>query len=127
MQTGTLPDQKNPPVEHVKGHTRCRTKTLILLRGECIHVKQEDADWLVYHLIPSGASTTSLDLVRSTCLDPSVVEESLARLERYCLIERNGGKVRMLTFGESLIHNQIRYDKDLPFTIENGMIKEKRK
>jgi hypothetical protein len=90
-------------------------------------VKQEDTDWLVYHLIPPGASSTTEVLVRKSGLDPSVIEESLARLERYCLIERNGGKVRVLTFGESLIHNQIHYEKDLPFTIENGVIKEKRK
>jgi hypothetical protein len=90
-------------------------------------VKQEDTDWLVYHLIPPAAPTTSRDLVKKSGLDPSVIEASLARLERYCLIERNGGKVRVLTFGESLIHNQIHYDKDLPFTIENGVIREKRK
>ncbi len=89
-------------------------------------MKQEDTDWLVYHLIPPDASTTSQDLVRKSGLDPSVVEESLARLERYCLIERNGGKVRVLTFGESLVRNQMVYDKDLPFTIENGVIRQKR-
>ncbi len=89
-------------------------------------MKQEDTDWLVYHLIPPGASTTSRDLVRESGLDPSVIEESLARLERYCLIERNGGKVRILTFGESLVRNQMIYDKDLPFTIGNGVIREKR-
>jgi hypothetical protein len=127
MQKSILQDQKNPPVENIVGHTPLRTKTLIRLRGECIPVKQEDMDWLVYHLIPPGASTTSQDLVRSSGLDPSVIDESLQRLERYCLIEQNSGKVRVLTFGESLIHNQVRYEKDLPFTIENGVIREKKK
>ncbi len=55
------------------------------------------------------------------------MEDSLARLERYCLIERNGSQVRMLTFGEALVSNQFRYEKDLPFIIENGVIKARRK
>jgi len=90
-------------------------------------VKQEETDWLVYHLIPPDAPSTTEVLVRKSGLDPSVIEASLERLERYCLIERSCDKVRLLTFGESLIHNQMHYEKDLPFTIENGVIKEKRK
>jgi hypothetical protein len=90
-------------------------------------VKQEDADWRVYHLIPPGAPTTIEALAEKSGFDPSRIEESLERLERYCLIERSGGNVRMLNFGESLIRNQCRYEKDLPFTIENGVIKAKRK
>jgi len=33
----------------------------------------------------------------------------------------------MLTLGEALIKNQVNYEEDLPFTIENGVIREKKK
>lgn len=104
-----------------------RTKTLIRLRGECIQVKQEDVDWQVYHLIPPAAPTTAEELAEKCGFGLPVIEDSLARLERYCLVERNAGVVRVLTFGESLIRNQITYEKDLPFTLENGVIRAKRK
>ena len=90
-------------------------------------MKQEDADWRVYHLIPPGASTTAAALAEQSGLDPSVIEDSLSRLERSCLIERDGDSVRMLNFGEALIRNQCKYEKDLPFIIENGVIRAKRK
>jgi hypothetical protein len=93
---------------------------------ECIQVKQEDADWRIYHAIPPNTST-SIETLTSACgLAPEIVEESLARLERYCLISRNDTEVRVLSFGEALINNQIQYDKDLPYTIENGVIKARR-
>ncbi len=90
-------------------------------------MKQEDADWLVYHQIPPSEPITVGALTERCGLAPSVMEDSLARLERYCLIERNGMEVRMLTFGEALVRNQFRYEEDLPFVIENGVIKERRK
>lgn len=90
-------------------------------------MKQEDADWLVYHQIPPAEPITVEALTGRCGLEPSVMEDSLARLERYCLIERNGSQVRMLTFGEALVRNQFKYEEDLPFVIENGVIKERRK
>jgi len=93
---------------------------------ECIQVKQEDADWRIYHAIPPD-TPTSIGTLTSACgLAPEIVEESLARLERYCLISRNGTEVRVLSFGEALINNQAQYDKDLPYTIENGVIRARR-
>ena len=93
---------------------------------ECIQVKQEDADWRIYHAIPPNTSTSPEALIQTCGLAPDIVEESLARLERYCLISRNDTEVRVLSFGEALINNQIQYDKDLPYTIENGVIKARR-
>ncbi|HEX3001517.1 MAG TPA: MarR family transcriptional regulator [Methanoregula sp.] len=90
-------------------------------------MKQEDTDWLVYHRIPP-ASPIAVEILAGHCgLEQSVVENSLSRLERACLIERAGQEVRMLTFGEALIKNQFKYEEDLPFVIENGVIKEKKK
>ena len=88
-------------------------------------MKEEDRDWLVYHLIPEGASVTAGALAAACGLELPDVEASLARLENSCLVERDGSSVRLLSFGEALIKNQVKYENDLPFTIENGVIREK--
>jgi len=90
-------------------------------------VKEEDLDWLVYHRLPEGTTVTAELLAEKCGLALSEVETSLARLERSCLVEQNGGMVRLLSFGEALIRNQVKYEQDLPFTIENGVIREKKK
>lgn len=90
-------------------------------------MKDEDADWLVYHRIPVNAPITEEDLPAACDIDARTIAASLARLERSCLIERSGKNIRMLNFGEALLRNQFKYEKDLPFTIENGVIKEKKR
>jgi hypothetical protein len=90
-------------------------------------VKEEDVDWLVYHRIPAGAPVTADTLASGCGLGMPEVEASLTRLERSCLVERAGNAVRLLSFGEALIRNQVKYEKDLPFTIENGVIREKKR
>ena len=90
-------------------------------------MKEEDADWLIYHLIVKDPAITMERLVDLSGLDPCTVNASLDRLERYLLIERSGGKLRSLSFGESLIRCQVKYSEDLPYTIENGVIKERKK
>ena len=90
-------------------------------------MKEEDVDWLVYHQLPDGAPVT-IDTLATRCgLGLPDVEASLIRLERSCLVERTEISVRMLTLGEALIKNQVKYEEDLPFTIENGVIREKKK
>lgn len=90
-------------------------------------MKEEDVDWLVYHQLPDGAPVP-MEILATRCgLGLPEVEASLIRLERSCLVEWTGSSVRMLTLGEALIKNQVKYEEDLPFTIENGVIKEKKK
>ena len=90
-------------------------------------MKEEDVDWLVYHQLPDGAPVT-IDALATRCgLGLPDVEASLIRLERSCLVERTEISVRMLTLGEALIKNQVKYEEDLPFTIENGVIRVKKK
>jgi hypothetical protein len=89
-------------------------------------VKEEDADWMVYHRIPENGPVPEDALVTACGLDRGIVTASLARLERSCLIERSGGNVRMLSFGEALLKNQCRYEPDLPYRIENGVIKARK-
>ena len=90
-------------------------------------MKEADADWLVYHRIPEGTPVTPDELASRCGLGLPEVEASLARLERSCIVERTGNTVRLLSFGEALIKNQVKYEKDLPFTIENGVIREKKR
>jgi hypothetical protein len=90
-------------------------------------VKEEDIDWLVYHQLPEGAPVSPDTLAARCGLKIPEVEASLIRLECSCLIERTGSSVRMLSFGEARIRNQLKYGEDLPFMIENGVIKEKKK
>jgi hypothetical protein len=90
-------------------------------------VKEEDADWLIYHLIVNEPAIMVERLVVLSGLDSVMVHASLKRLERYLLIERDGDKLRALNFGESLIRCQVKYSEDLPYTIENGVIKERKK
>jgi len=89
-------------------------------------VKEEDADWLIYHLIVNEPSISVEGLVTASGLDPCIVDASLKRLERYLLVDWTEGKLRALNFGEALIRCQIQYSKDLPYTIENGVIKERK-
>jgi uncharacterized Zn finger protein len=89
-------------------------------------VKEEDADWLIYHLIVKEPSISAENLVTASGLDPGAVDASLKRLERYLLIEYDEGSVRALSFGEALIRCQVKYSKDLPYTIENGVIKQRK-
>jgi hypothetical protein len=90
-------------------------------------VKDEDVDWLVYHRITEGAPVTADALAAACGLGIPEVEASVRRLERSCLVERAEGSIRVLSFGEALIRNQVKYEEDLPFTIENGVIKEKKR
>jgi uncharacterized Zn finger protein len=90
-------------------------------------VKEEDADWLIYHLIVNESAITVERLVVLSGLDSVTMNASLERLERYLLIERDGDKLRVLNFGESLIRCQVKYSDDLPYTIENGVIRERKK
>jgi len=81
---------------------------------------------MVYHRIPENSAISETDLQSACDLDAGSLASSLDRLERSCLVERSGGAVRMLNFGESLLRNQCKYESGLPFIIENGVIKEKK-
>ncbi|HQD25334.1 MULTISPECIES: hypothetical protein [Methanoculleus] len=90
-------------------------------------MREEDLDWAVYHGIPQSGSITVEDLVATTGFEPGAVRASLERLEHYLLIRRSGEAVRLLSIEESLIECQCRHTKeDLPFVIENGVIRAKR-
>ena len=82
---------------------------------------------MIYHIIAREPGVTTENLAAASGFDVATTESSLARLQQAFLIERNEDKVRVLSFGESLIKNQVKYSEDLPFVIENGLIKEKKR
>lgn len=90
-------------------------------------MKDEDIDWLIYHLLVQAKTTTPEDLAARSGLDYSTVVTSLQRLEKNLLIEQVNGSARVISISESLIRCKVKYDANLPFTIENGVIKPKKK
>jgi Mn-dependent DtxR family transcriptional regulator len=89
-------------------------------------MKEEDTDWMIYHIIAGKPAVTTGDLVSASGLDAAAVASSLARLRQALLIEREEDTVRVLSFGECLIKTQVKYANDFPFVIEDGVIKEKK-
>jgi DNA-binding MarR family transcriptional regulator len=90
-------------------------------------VREEDLDWLLYHRIPEKDGISIEDLIEAIGCDPATVTASLERLERYCLIQRSGEMVRLLSFQESLVKCHCKHMEDLPFFYEDGVIKAKKK
>ena len=89
-------------------------------------MKEEDADWLIYHLIGQKGEVTADVLSYESGLDAAVVASSLDRLDRYLLIDRTGGKIRALSVGEALVKCHAKNDGTLPYVIENGVIKARK-
>jgi hypothetical protein len=105
------------------------TETITLIRHheECITMKDEDTDWLIYHLVAQQPYWTTDGLVSASGFEMSAVEKSLGRLEQDMLLEREDGRVRVLAVGESLLLCQTKNAKDLPYCIEQGVIRERKK
>ena len=90
-----------------------------------IEVREEDIDWTVYHAIATRKETTIDELDADLSLSYADIESSVERLEHSCLIGKREGKVVLLSIQEMMLVNRIRNAKDLPFTIEGGVIKVK--
>ena len=95
--------------------------------GNNVKVKEEDTDWIIYHIIAREPAVTIEKLVAASGLDVAAVESSLARLQQSLLVDRTEDKARVLSFGESLIKTQAKYSDDFPIVFENGVIKEKKR
>jgi len=89
-------------------------------------VKEEDADWIIYHLVAQKESITTEELTALSEMDAETVCSSLARLERYLLIECSGNSVRVLTIGEAILKCQIKNTMDPGFEIVDGVIKARK-
>ncbi|MDO8842658.1 MAG: MarR family transcriptional regulator [Methanocalculus sp.] len=88
-------------------------------------MKDEEVDWDIYHRITLGQAKTIPDLVKVTGYSEESVLASVTRLVTYLMIARHGDQVRPLELEEMLLSCKIRYTKDLPVTIEGGIIRLK--
>jgi sugar-specific transcriptional regulator TrmB len=88
-------------------------------------VKEEDQDWLIYHLLADPGHAGVKDLSERAGIPPGRVEESLRRLERQLLVQRKEGEYSVLSVQEIMLRCQCRYDPRLPYEIENGVVKMK--
>jgi len=95
--------------------------------AESIQVKDEEIDWLVYHYIAGHDGVAVKELARVCAFSENTVEASLKRLENNLLIECRDRKAYALSINESLIRCQVKYDSNLPYSIENGVIRAKKR
>ncbi|MCX6700153.1 MAG: MarR family transcriptional regulator [Methanomicrobiales archaeon] len=89
-------------------------------------VKDEDVDWIVYHILSNGGAKTEASLVGETGLPAGDIVESLTRLELNLLIECRNGTYDILSIPEMLFRCQCRHSQDMPVIIEDGVIKVKK-
>ncbi len=90
-------------------------------------MRDEDLDWLCYMTLSRGPGSATVDeLAAATGLDADAVAASAARLERALLARREGDRVLLLAIQDSLLLCQVRYGKDVPFVVEDGVIRVRR-
>lgn len=90
-------------------------------------MKEEHLDWLLYRVLAEGSFLSISELTEKTGLQPAEVERSLQRLDRVHLIERKGNEVRTLSLHEILIRYHLASTDDLPYYLENNVIRLKRR
>jgi len=88
-------------------------------------VKSEELDWIVYHIIAREGSASPDELAHELQVEREVIESSIARLGNGLLTGVRGGRVYPLSIQESIISCRLKYAKDLPFTIKDGVITAK--
>ncbi len=86
-------------------------------------MRDEECDWCTYHLVAEKEAVTIQDLLGCTGLPRDTIEASVDRLVRAKLIVRTGDVLKILSFPEMLVLQQIEDDPNCPFVIEQGVIK----
>ena len=89
-------------------------------------MREEDLDWLVYHLLRDGALQDNDCLAARAGCTGEDLAASLARLESLFLIVCEGTGYRVLSLQEFMLASQARHDPSAPFVIEGGVIKERK-
>jgi hypothetical protein len=89
-------------------------------------VKDEDLDWIVYHILSDTGAKTEEAIVGETGFPAADISASLTRLKSNLLIECRDGTYDVLSIPEMLFRCQCRYETDSPVIIEDGIIKIKK-
>ncbi len=92
-----------------------------------VRVKEEDLDWWIYHILAEEPDQDGATLSEKTDCTASEVAASLARLEKFLLVERHGETYRIRSIPEMLLSCQCMYDDGAPFIIDNGVIRERKR
>lgn len=89
-------------------------------------MKEEDLDWMVYHLLVHDPCLSLEALAAKAGCSSAEVTQSLRRLGESGLIEEGSGGYRILSVQEMLLRCQARYDQSSPVIIEGGVIRVKK-
>ena len=90
-------------------------------------VKDEDVDWRIYRIISSGNGMTEESIICKAGLPEPEVRASIARLRSYFLVDFRDGIYDILSIPEMFFRNQVKHGKEMPFVVENGVIRVKDK
>lgn len=88
-------------------------------------VRPESYDWAIYHAIDEEKGCTIDEIRDNTGFTPDIVQESLARLISYLLVECRGEHYRVCSLEQILITGQLKQDPFSDIIIENGVVKVK--
>ena len=87
-------------------------------------MKDEEVDWILYHVIAGKTSCTAGELAEQTGFSGDTVDSSVRRLLQAMLVAQGeGGVIRALSLHESFLMCESRFAEDCPFTIEDGVIR----
>ncbi len=87
-------------------------------------MKDEEVDWIIYHIIAGKTACTAGDLAEQTGLSVDTVESSVRRLIRAMLVaQEEGGAIKPLSLHESFLLCESRFTEDCTFVIEGGVIR----
>ncbi|ABD42494.1 hypothetical protein Mhun_2800 [Methanospirillum hungatei JF-1] len=70
-------------------------------------VRDEDIDWTLYHLILGNPGCTCETLIEQTGYAQDIVNASLARLKRYCLVDIRDNAWRACSTEEIVLRHQM--------------------
>ncbi len=89
-------------------------------------MRDADLDWCCYTFLSRRNGATLEELTEAVGVTREAVDASLVRLERALLIGRDGDRVRPMSIQESFLACQVRYTDNLPFVLENGVVRARR-
>ena len=86
-------------------------------------MREEDLDWNVYHTIAMNGQIAMDELLGLSDQPGESIRDSVARLERRCLVARTETGVRVLSVQESIARCRLQHCMDDRIFMEDGVIK----
>ncbi|HOV67472.1 MAG TPA: MarR family transcriptional regulator [Methanoregulaceae archaeon] len=90
-------------------------------------MRDEDLDWCCYIFLSRRAQPASPgEVAEGVGIPEEIVRASIDRLVHALLVSFDGERARVMSVQESLLACQLRYAGDLPFVLENGVVRARR-